>query len=100
MILKPIRNWGYLLRSCPKLRRRKQQMIRRQSEKVMTEICIRKASLAMLIGKLRKSEAGQTLTEYVMVLALIALSVFMASPTITSAFVGVFMQTSSVLVSY
>ena len=52
----------------------------------------------MFIGKLRKCEAGQTMIEYVMLLTLVALTVFMAAPSITSSFVGVFNQTSSLLV--
>ena len=53
--------------------------------------------LAMLWSRLRKNETGQTMVEYVMLIVLVALAVFLASPSITSAIMGVFTETSSVL---
>ena len=44
-----------------------------------------------------KNESGQTIVEYVLLIVLVALAVFFASPTITSAVLGVFTKTSSVL---
>ena len=54
--------------------------------------------LAMLMSKLRKNETGQTMVEYVMLIVLVALAVFLSSPSITSAVMGVFTATSSTLV--
>jgi Flp pilus assembly pilin Flp len=48
---------------------------------------------------LRKNESGQTIVEYVLLIVLVALAVFFASPSITSAVLGVFTKTSSVLAS-
>ncbi len=48
--------------------------------------------------KLSKGEKGQTMVEYVMLIVLVALAVFLASPSITSAIMGVFTRTSSILV--
>jgi Flp pilus assembly pilin Flp len=42
-------------------------------------------------------ESGQTIVEYVLLIVLVALAVFFASPTITNAILGVFSRTSSVL---
>jgi Flp pilus assembly pilin Flp len=44
-----------------------------------------------------KAESGQTIVEYVLLIVLVALAVFFASPSITSAIIGVFSRTSSVL---
>ncbi len=44
-----------------------------------------------------KKESGQTIVEYVLLIVLVALAVFFASPTITNAILGVFSRTSSVL---
>ncbi len=44
-----------------------------------------------------RNESGQTIVEYVLLIVLVALAVFFASPTITSAILGVFTKTSSVL---
>ncbi len=44
-----------------------------------------------------KNESGQTIVEYVLLIVLVALAVFFASPSITSAVLGVFTKTSSVL---
>ena len=56
------------------------------------------AMLAMLLSKLRNDENGQTMVEYVMLIVLVALAVFLASPSITSAIMGVFTRTSSALI--
>ncbi len=47
--------------------------------------------------ELLKKESGQTMVEYVMLIVLVALAVFLSSPTITSAIMGVFTKTSSLL---
>ncbi len=43
------------------------------------------------------AESGQTMVEYVMLIVLVALAVFIASPSLTSAIMGVFSNTSSAL---
>jgi Flp pilus assembly pilin Flp len=45
----------------------------------------------------RKSQAGVTVVEYAIMLALIAIAVAVAAPNITSAVVGVFSKASSVM---
>ncbi len=47
---------------------------------------------------LLKGEEGQTIVEYVLLIVLVALAVFVATPSITSAILGVFNATSSALV--
>ncbi len=44
-----------------------------------------------------KAESGQTIVEYVLLIVLVALAVFFASPSVTSAIMNVFTRTSSVL---
>ena len=44
-----------------------------------------------------KGEQGQTFVEYVMIIVLVALAVYIANPNIASAIVGVFSNTSSAL---
>ncbi len=44
-----------------------------------------------------KIESGQTIVEYVLLIVLVALAVFFAVPSVTSAVVNVFSRTSSVL---
>jgi Flp pilus assembly pilin Flp len=44
-----------------------------------------------------KQESGQTIVEYVLLIVLVALAVFFASPTVTNSVMGVFSRTSSVL---
>ncbi len=44
-----------------------------------------------------KEESGQTIVEYVLLIVLVALAVFFASPSVTSAIMSVFTRTSSVL---
>ena len=44
-----------------------------------------------------KNEQGQTFVEYVMIIVIVALAVYIANPSITSAILGVFSQTSSAL---
>ena len=51
------------------------------------------------LGLYVKKEEGQTMVEYVMLIVLVALAVFLSSPTITSAVMGVFTKTSSLLAS-
>ena len=46
---------------------------------------------------LLKGEAGQTMVEYVMMIVLVALAVFLLSPNIKSAIIQVFSNTSSAL---
>ncbi len=47
----------------------------------------------------KKEENGQTMVEYVMLIVLVALAVFIASPSLTSAIMGVFSNTSSALLA-
>lgn len=47
---------------------------------------------------LRKDETGQTMVEYVMLIVLVALAVFILSPNIKDAILKVFSNTSSALV--
>ena len=42
-------------------------------------------------------EEGQTMVEYVMLIVLVALAVFMLSPNVRDGILGVFQHTSSVL---
>ena len=42
-------------------------------------------------------DQGQTMVEYVMLIVLVAWAVFIASPSVTSAIMGVFSRTSSAL---
>jgi len=44
-----------------------------------------------------KSESGQTMVEYVMLIVLVALAVFLLTPNIKSAIIKVFSNTSSAL---
>ena len=44
-----------------------------------------------------KNEQGQTFVEYVMIIVLVALAVYIANPNITSAIINVFTDTSSAL---
>jgi Flp pilus assembly pilin Flp len=53
-----------------------------------------KAHLSRLF---KAEETGQTMVEYVMLIVLVALAVFIASPSLTSAIMGVFSNTSSAL---
>ncbi len=48
------------------------------------------------VSALRKEE-GQTFVEYVMIIVIVALAVYIANPNITSAILGVFSSTSSAL---
>ncbi len=56
------------------------------------------AYLKLYIDKLRRSDEGQTMVEYVMLIVLVAVAVFIASPTVTDAVMNVFNGTSSMLV--
>ncbi len=55
------------------------------------------ASLNALRTKLSMSESGQTMVEYVMMIVLVALAVFLMTPNIKSAIIQVFSNTSSAL---
>jgi Flp pilus assembly pilin Flp len=45
----------------------------------------------------KAEENGQTMVEYVMLIVLVALAVFIGAPGLTSAILGVFSNTSSAL---
>jgi len=53
-------------------------------------------SLKVRVAEL-KNEQGQTFVEYVMIIVLVALAVYIANPNIASAIIGVFSNTSSAL---
>ncbi len=55
------------------------------------------AQIATYLKARAGEESGQTIVEYVLLIVLVALAVFFASPTITQAVLGVFSRTSSVL---
>ncbi len=55
------------------------------------------SALNSLQRKLSKNEAGQTMVEYVMLIVLVALAVFLLTPNIKSAIIQVFSNTSSAL---
>ncbi len=56
-----------------------------------------KNAVTALERKLFKDEAGQTMVEYVMLIVLVALAVFLLTPNIKSAIIKVFSNTSSAL---
>ena len=49
------------------------------------------------IRKLFRNDEGQTMVEYVMLIVLVALAVFLLSPSVTQAIMSVFTNTSSAL---
>lgn len=51
------------------------------------------------VENLIKVQSGQTIVEYFLVIVFIALAVFFLSPSFTSAVVGTFSRTSSVISS-
>ncbi len=53
--------------------------------------------VAALERKFAKKESGQTMVEYVMLIVLVALAVFLLTPNIKSAILQVFSNTSSAL---
>jgi Flp pilus assembly pilin Flp len=58
------------------------------------------ASLSTLDSNLKilpEDETGQTMVEYVMLIVLVALAVFMLSPNVRDGILSVFQHTSSVL---
>jgi Flp pilus assembly pilin Flp len=55
------------------------------------------AALRSQIKRITKDEAGQTMVEYVMLIVLVALAVFILSPNIKDAIIKVFQNTSSAL---
>ena len=59
----------------------------------MTELLRLKSPLQRFAG----DEEGQTMVEYVMLIVLVALAVFLATPNIKSAILKVFQNTSSAL---
>ena len=56
-----------------------------------------KAWLRFKINRLRNDENGQTMVEYVMLIVLVALALFLLSPNIVDAIMQVFSNTSSAL---
>jgi len=56
-----------------------------------------KNAITMLKRRLLKDQKGQTMVEYVMLIVLVALAVFMLTPNIKSAILTVFSNTSSAL---
>ena len=56
-----------------------------------------KAWLRFEINTLRNDENGQTMVEYVMLIVLVALALFLLSPNIVDAIMQVFSNTSSAL---
>ena len=54
-------------------------------------------AVAALERKFVKMESGQTMVEYVMLIVLVALAVFIATPNIKDAITKVFSNTSSAL---
>ncbi len=50
------------------------------------------------LNKLFRNETGQTMVEYVMLIVLVALAVFLVTPGLTNAITSVFTNTSSALV--
>ena len=55
------------------------------------------AWLKAKLGQFKNNEQGQTFVEYVMIIVLVALAVYIANPNITSAILNVFTDTSSAL---
>jgi Flp pilus assembly pilin Flp len=53
--------------------------------------------LSELKKKLFGNDEGQTMVEYVMLIVLVALAVFLLSPSVTNAITNVFKNTSSAL---
>ena len=72
-------------------------MIYWQSGIISTEIFSNDASPVIPSGKLRKNEAGQTMVEYVMLMVLVAVAIFLTSPAISASIVDTFAGTSSML---
>jgi Flp pilus assembly pilin Flp len=56
-----------------------------------------KNAAAALERKFLKDDTGQTMVEYVMLIVLVALAVFLLTPNIKSAILQVFSNTSSAL---
>ena len=50
-----------------------------------------------IVTKLRRKERGQTAIEYVMLIVLVSVSVFIASPNVTNSVLRVFAGTSKML---
>lgn len=56
-----------------------------------------KNAIAALERRFLKDDTGQTMVEYVMLIVLVALAVFLLTPNIKSAILTVFSNTSSAL---
>lgn len=56
------------------------------------------SALKGLVEKSNQDETGQTMVEYVMLIVLVALAVFILTPNIKDAILKVFQNTSSALV--
>jgi len=56
-----------------------------------------KNAITMLERRFLKDQTGQTMVEYVMLIVLVALAVFLLTPNIKSAIITVFSNTSSAL---
>ena len=56
------------------------------------------SALKGLVDKSNRDETGQTMVEYVMLIVLVALAVFILTPNIKDAILKVFQNTSSALV--
>jgi Flp pilus assembly pilin Flp len=54
-------------------------------------------NVIILTSRRKKSQAGVTIVEYAIMLALIAIAIAVSAPNITSAVVGVFSKASSVM---
>ena len=64
----------------------------------MLDYC--KAYLANMKSKLfQNDDEGQTMFEYVMMIVLVAVAVFVTSPSVTNAILEVFTGTSSLLIN-
>ncbi len=55
------------------------------------------STLKEKLSSVKNNEQGQTFVEYVMIIVLVALAVYIANPNITSAIMNVFTDTSSAL---
>jgi Flp pilus assembly pilin Flp len=56
-----------------------------------------KSYASVKLNKLFQNDEGQTMVEYVMLIVLVALAVFLLTPSVTQAITAVFSNTSSAL---
>lgn len=56
-----------------------------------------KSYASVKLNKLFRNDEGQTMVEYVMLIVLVALAVFLLTPSVTQAITAVFSNTSSAL---